>query len=568
MALRTDTLARHEGKAGPSQVTAALYYHPEAYTTSGPKLMGRNAAGESFLRGFLSYSSATEFWVQVQDAAHARHFAETAKWLGRNEAVKAVDNKSLGALSGVGAIYFPGPGIGRHAWMRAWHGHGAWSLCGITHTTSSEGAMDSIADLLTAPVQPWDAVICTSTAVRDNVHRVLNAQAEYLSDRLGAVKVVLPQLPIIPLGIHTGDFVFTQEQRLAARQALGVDTEALVVLYTGRLSFHAKAHPLAMYQALQRATEACGKTVVLVECGWHANGHIANSFAAAAAQVCPGVRVVTLDGRKAEERQTAWAGADIFCSLSDNIQETFGIVPIEAMAAGLPVVVSDWDGYKDTVRAGIDGFRVPTMSPGAGLGGDLAQRHSLAIDTYDMYCGHACTFVAVDVPATEQAFVQLFQSAELRQRMGAAGRVRAQTVYDWRTIIPQYEVLWEQLAALRTAQRESLKPLPDPWPARLDPFYAFASYPTRRLEQQTRLALVDADVQSARVRLQGYSNLAMVNFAKSMLPSNEELEVLLQNAVSPSTAGELVRNVPAARQPFVFRALVWLVKLNVLRIIG
>ena len=31
-------------------MTAAIYYHPEAYTTSGPKLMGRNAAGESFSR--------------------------------------------------------------------------------------------------------------------------------------------------------------------------------------------------------------------------------------------------------------------------------------------------------------------------------------------------------------------------------------------------------------------------------------------------------------------------------------------------------------------------------------
>jgi len=28
------------------------------------------------------------------------------------------------------------------------------------------------------------------------------------------------------------------------------------------------------------------------------------------------------------------------------------------MAAGLPCVVTDWDGYKDTVRHGEDGFRV------------------------------------------------------------------------------------------------------------------------------------------------------------------------------------------------------------------
>lgn len=37
-------------------MSACIYYAPEAYTTSGPKLMGRHAAGESFLRGFLTHS--------------------------------------------------------------------------------------------------------------------------------------------------------------------------------------------------------------------------------------------------------------------------------------------------------------------------------------------------------------------------------------------------------------------------------------------------------------------------------------------------------------------------------
>ena len=47
-------------------MTAAIYYHPEVYSTSGPKLMGRNAAGESFLRGFVAHSTTSEFGVQVR----------------------------------------------------------------------------------------------------------------------------------------------------------------------------------------------------------------------------------------------------------------------------------------------------------------------------------------------------------------------------------------------------------------------------------------------------------------------------------------------------------------------
>ena len=238
----------------------------------------------------------------------------------------------------------------------------------------------------------------------------------------------------------------------------------------GRLSFHAKAHPLAMYQALELAAKSSGKQVVLVECGWHANTFIQKAYADAAQLACPSVRVLTLDGRKAEDRQTAWAGADVFCSLSDNIQETFGIVPIEAMAAGLPVVVSDWDGYKDTVRDGVDGFRIPTLMPQAGLGGDLANRHALEIDTYDMYCGHTCSLVAVDVPAAAAAFEKLFNSPELRRQMGEAGQKRAQQVYDWKTIIGQYEALWATQTELRIAGAKDLKPLAHPWPARMDPF--------------------------------------------------------------------------------------------------
>ncbi|MBK6592275.1 MAG: hypothetical protein IPG23_05780 [Burkholderiales bacterium] len=181
----------------PAMRSAAIYYHPEAYSTSGPKLMGRNAAGESFLRGYFAHVKVAELWAQVHLSEHAQAFAAAARQAGRAEPIKAVDKSNLAALAAPGTVYFPGPGIGEHAWQRAAFGHGKWSLCGITHTTSSAGAMDAMADLLTAPVQPWDAVICTSTAVKDNVTRLLQAQADYLVQRLGVQRVVLPQLPVI-----------------------------------------------------------------------------------------------------------------------------------------------------------------------------------------------------------------------------------------------------------------------------------------------------------------------------------------------------------------------------------
>jgi len=434
--------------------------------------------------------------------------------------------------------------------------------------------MDALASLISAPVQPWDALICTSTAVKNNVERLLQAQIDYLKDRLGITKMLLPQLPVIPLGVHSEDFIYSESQKADARSILGVTADTLVVLYMGRLSFHAKAHPLAMYQALESAAKSSGKKVLLVECGWHANDFIQEAYFNAALLACPSVRVLTLDGRKAEDRQTAWAGADLFCSLSDNIQESFGITPIEAMAAGIPVVVSDWDGYKESVREGVDGFRIPTLMPQEGLGSDLALRHALEIDSYDLYCGHTCSLVAVDVQATTSAFERLFNSSDLRNRMGQAGRKRAQEVYDWKHIIGKYETLWKHLNELRNSQGKEIKHLAHPWPSRMDPFSAFVAYPTATLTPLTKLALVDTDVEASIMRALAFKKLAMVDFAKDVLPSDEEIRKILntasQSSISSSmkkSAIDLVVSVEAVRKPFVLRSLAWLLKLGVLKVV-
>ena len=93
-------------------VTAAIYLHPEAYSTAGQKLMGRNAAGESFLRGLFAHSKGETFYAQVAQADHGQAFAEAAKISGRQEPVQVVLQSNLGALQEVGASFHPGPGIG------------------------------------------------------------------------------------------------------------------------------------------------------------------------------------------------------------------------------------------------------------------------------------------------------------------------------------------------------------------------------------------------------------------------------------------------------------------------
>lgn len=547
-------------------MTAAIFFDGDSYSTAGPKLMGRNAAGASFLKGYVAHATTDRFWLQSSDAKSAQPFADAARAAGRSEPITVIPHHAPGALEQAGTLYYPAPDIVEHARRRAVFGEARWSLCGITHTTASAGAMDSIAALLSAPVHPWDAVICTSKAVRGHVDAILQAEAARLARRTGATRFVAPQLPIIPLGINTADFAVDEGARAAARAALGIAEDVLVVLYAGRLSFHAKAHPAAMYAAIERA--ARGRRVVLIECGWFPNDAIEASFDAAAALLAPSIELRRLDGRVAEQRAQAWGAADVFCSLSDNIQETFGLTPLEAMAAGLPVVVTDWDGYRDTVRDGIDGFCVPTMMPAAGLGGDLAVRHAFGIDTYDRYCGHASLLVAVDIGRAAEAFARLFDDPALRRQMGAAGQARARADYDWAAIVPRYEALWRDLAGRRATDGAALRqPQPAAWPQRMDPFDGFAGYPSVILRPDTalRLAAPYAEPGAATAHLRAMMGLFMIEFARPILPGEDELVAMIEAAAGGAgTAGAIVEVLPEDRRAYGLRALSFLAKLGIL----
>ena len=548
-------------------MATAIYYSPDGFKVIGNKIMGRQVAGNSFLKAYFRYSDYKEFWVYSNKKAEAEDFARFAREQGRNEKIKFINFQNTGNLKEPGLLFYPGPSISLHAKRRSFYKDNSWSLCGITHTTSSGLAMDSITDLITSPVQSWDALICTSTSVKKNVESLLESQINYLKDRLGITKITLPKLPIIPLGIHTDEFLYTREQKSISRQKLGVNEETIVVLYTGRLSFHAKAHPMAMYRALEKATNETKKEVVLIECGWHANDSIEKIFKQTALETCPSIRVVTLDGRKEENRNLAWASADIFCSLSDNIQETFGIVPIEAMAAGLPVVVSDWDGYKDSVRNGKEGFRIPTYMPEAGLGKDLAYRHGVGIDNYDMYCGLTCSLISVDINATTKAFEKLFKSKDLREEMGNAGKKRAREKYDWKVIINQYEDLWSQQNEIRKKNSSSIKELKYPWPGRMDPFYSFASYPTNIIKRESKIRIMDQNIDQAIGRINTYKNNRMINFAKYIYPSQEEITKLLKALGNQTkSVGEIIDIFPENRKGYSMRTIGWLIKFGILEI--
>jgi alpha-maltose-1-phosphate synthase len=317
----------------------ALHYRPEGYSLDGPRLMGRQAAGAAFLRA-IAQEAPARLYAYASRPTFAQHLAGEMRRLGAEATnVEWLPIHAHAKLAEAGVLFAPDPNIADFAWRRACRDPFAYSLCGITHTTMSKLGMEVLASMTLSPMEHWDAIICTSRAVHHSVNEFLRVQGDFLRHRFDARRMPLPLLPIIPLGVHSDDFLFAEGEREAARQALGIDEDEIVLLYVGRLSFHAKAHHVPMLLAAEEA--ARGHNVVLLQAGWFVNDKVEAIYRNEGAEFGPSLRRLFLDGRKPTELRMAWAAGDVFTSLADNFQETFGLTPLEAMAAGLPVVVSD-----------------------------------------------------------------------------------------------------------------------------------------------------------------------------------------------------------------------------------
>ena len=512
----------------PAPINPAILFEPDGYMLDGPKLMGRQAAGNAFLRAAVAARGGQSLCAYTPHKHSAEIFMQVIKGIDQSAEGRWVPSDRLDILGQLGHLYLPGPGLDAAAKLRLRVNPAAYSLTGVTHTVASHGAMDSITGMLSAPVMPWDALICTSTAVKHSVDILLKAERENLGWRFGTkLNVTLPHMPVIPLGVHCADYDFTAAERRTARSALGINDDEVVALFVGRLSFHAKAHPHPMYLGLEAAAQRTGKKITLIECGWFANEHIQQAFVSGAAQTCSSVRSIVIDGKVQKLTRQSWAAADIFISMSDNIQESFGLTPIEAMATGLPAVVTDWDGYKDTVRDGVDGFRIPTWMPSTGSVEFLARMHESNMSNYDMYCGYACQTVSVDVQVLSERLADLVADADLRQRIGEAGRKRARKVYDWAVVYSQYQELWAELNRIRQAAmskpvwRNRVKDAPREAASRMDPSRSFGHFPTESIAFSSMVELHSgASVEAYR----GFAKHALFSYVAKILPTEQAVE--------------------------------------------
>lgn len=527
----------------------ALYYAGDAYSTDR-KIMGRQSAGKALIRGVArrwpkgelhGFGPSRRGAEALLRQLRADGFEGTLRWR------QPVGDPVLQAL---GALYYPAPINRDLAHARNAVNPRGYSLFGVTHTLSSTTAMDGIGELAGAPFRPWDALICTSSVARDVAGRLMQEWRDWQARHMGATRFNTPELPVIPLGVDAPGFARMRDRRGPARQALGLEPDDIVFLFAGRLSFHAKANPAPLYLALERAAQ--GRRLVCVEAGLHPNVETAASFRAAQAALAPSVRFIHAAGDDATAFADAWSAADVFVSLSDNIQETFGLTPVEAMAAGLPVLVSDWNGYKDTVRDGVDGFRLATVTPPPGPGVGMARRHGLGLDTYDYFVGRVSTACAIDIDLLAERIGQLADNEDLRRRMGAEGQARAVRDHDWPVILDRYVALAARLGEIRSAAQEEPA---EPIPMRPDPFALFQAYPTVAVGPDWPVV-----VRATSAGLDTLLGLDMANYV--LEPGGLTAEMIQDTlaAVGEETTARTLIATPGLASPQRWRAMMWLAK--------
>lgn len=535
----------------------ALTYAVDAYTTTR-KIMGRQSAGQGLLKAVLAAFPDGDLHAVSVVPGEAQAMSQQFKALGFRGRLRQHNVVPTAAIREVGCVYYPAPVPERIAHARNAMGPSAYSLFGVTHTLSSNEAMEGVARLALAPFQAWDAQVCTSRVAAEVVTRLQDDYRAWAATHLGATRFNPIANPVIPLGVDEGAFIRTTSSIGRARSGLKIAQDEVAFLFAGRMVFHAKANQAPFYQALEATAARSGRKIVCVEAGVMPNDAIVAAYAAARARLAPSVRFIHVDGNDAHAYRQAWQASDVFVSLADNVQETFGLTPIEAMAAAMPVLVSDWNGYKDTIRDGVDGFRVATVMPPSGAGVDLAYRHAAEIDNYDQYVGRVSFATVIDQGELVDRMVRLAQEPELRAAMGASGRARAVADYRWQTIVERYCDLAEELGRIRAAA-DPAAAQGQTWPRRPDPFDLFSAFSTRTLGGGWRVGVPRP--------LAAVESLLELNMAAALVDHMMTRDEILAVHHAAQTEGHTVATLLAALgggSPARLRALMWLYKFDLL----
>jgi D-inositol-3-phosphate glycosyltransferase len=395
--------------------------------------------------------------------------------------------------------------------------------------------------------EPYDVFVVTSSAAERALTAVIRQTGTLLQQRFGIASLTdVPAVVKIPLGVDPSEY--TAIDRKLARRILGMSSSMTYLLYFGRLDSRYKADLDPLLQAFQHLRQNDAE-IHLILAGFDSTGVTKRQLANLADQLGIGHAVTIVTNIAPPMKKLLYSAADVFVSPVDNIQESFGLTLLEAMSMGLPVVASDWSGYRDIVVDGSSGLLVTTL-------------WNASVERRAEFVGPAAYVSDLEAMVAEQTIVDVgdlvrkLQSVIidpfLRLRLGAEGRRRAEEVFSWERVCVSFGDLWEQQRSdytkARRVKRESVK--------HLRYGEIFAGYASQSLDEGCSRNLRHSE-RGDQWLANGVSRLEMPT-SSSFTPEN--VRNVLNATQRPRPMQEIIATFGSPERA----ALAWLLKKNAL----
>lgn len=436
----------------------------------GGHINGRTIASAGFMTALLQRDPFSEYHFFVaQPDALAKHFQTLPLKAIQRGAVHALHRTALPSYlrrENYGVFHFSDPVTDYVPLCQArnvWAPH-IFPVTTVNHTISYSHYGSAFLHHLWGGVSSRDAIGCNSRAAK----AVLEQYFAHLQDRYGTeVCSHAPALHVVPMGVDPSQFASinaspapsdppeTSQARHNMRTRLEATDDTVLLLLFGRIALADKMDPIPLMLALKRAKGAQPQLDLrLVMAGYCGPEDTAPDYLRAVSALL-GITFHIMPNPSDVEKHDLYAAADVFVSPSDNIQETFGLSLLEAGAAQLPTIASDWNGYRDIIVHGTTGVLIPTMAPAATP--ELDMLGSLLFDNQHHLLRSQQTVVSV--PAMANALARLAQNPALRASMGQQARSRVMEHFTWDKVVNTWLELWEELRAkpVSSAEEERLR---------------------------------------------------------------------------------------------------------------
>ena len=445
-------------------------------------IYGANVVNNNFLKALLKHSSFDEIHLFYDSLSLIRAERGVKELIKLSEEFSKLRLKNIISLpASLREVDYLAFHSGNPFWGKVspLTGKSAIPLTGTAHTISYHFALnDLMFNLLNA--RPFDSIICTSSSQKKALQELLELISEKFT-MLGIEARYEGRLDLIPLGVDTS--LYRPRDKFDARTQIELPQDKLIILWVGRFSAYDKADLFPLLVVFKKVAEK-HPDMVLVLAGddKHRYGDKVKTLAG---ELGIADKVIFKLDPPVTSLPLLYSASDVFIAPSDSVQETFGLVVIEAMASGLPVVVSDWNGYKELVIHCEIGFKVPTYWARCdGMIRPVAPLTSWLVN--HLYLAQS---VCVDLGKMEEYLLALVENPELRSRMGEKAREHAVANYDWKTIVKRYEELWMELKEEAKRRGREVKRV-----VSFEPQYfrVFNHYPTEVLDEESQIKLTES----------------------------------------------------------------------------